>query len=151
MKKLSLILLIMTCVQLSFAQKFTISGTVKEAKTGEPIIGAKIYDLKSKKGTLSNEYGFYSLTLPKDSVYLRVSYIGYTAMEYQFDGVKNYALSVDLMTIQELDEVTVTAEKNIEERTQMSSFDVSIEKIKALPVFLGEKDIIKTMIFSFII
>ena len=126
MKKLSLILLIMTCVQLSFAQKFTISGTVKEAKTGEPIIGAKIYDLKSKKGTLSNEYGFYSLTLPKDSVYLRVSYIGYTAMEYQFDGVKNYALSVDLMTIQELDEVTVTAEKNIEERTQMSSFDVSI-------------------------
>ena len=129
MKKLSLILLIMTCVQLSFAQKFTISGTIKEAKTGEPIIGAKIYDLKSKKGTLSNEYGFYSLTLPKDSVYLRVSYIGYTAMEYQFDGVKNYALSVDLMTIQELDEVTVTEEKNIEERTQMSSFDVSIEKI----------------------
>ena len=72
MKKLSLILLIMTCVQLSFGQKFTISGTIKEAKTGEPIIGAKIYDLKSKKGTLSNEYGFYSLTLPKDSVYLRV-------------------------------------------------------------------------------
>jgi hypothetical protein len=103
MKKTSLILLILTCVQLSFAQKFTISGTVKEAKTGEPIIGAKIYDLKSKKGTPSNEYGFYSITLPKDSVYLRVSYIGYTAMEYQFDGVKNYALSVDLMTIQELD------------------------------------------------
>ena len=145
MKKISIVLLFLSYLQFSFAQNFTISGTVKESKTGEPIIGAKIYDLKSKKGTLSNEYGFYSLTLPQDSVYLRVSYIGYTAMEYQFNGVNNRALSVELMTIQELDEVTVTAEKNIEERTQMSSFDVSIEKIKALPVFLGEKDIIKTI------
>ena len=46
---------------------------------------------------------------------------------------------LNLLTIQELEEVTVTAEKNIEERTQMSSFDVSIEKIKALPVFLGRE------------
>ena len=83
MKKISIVLLFLSYLQFSFAQNFTISGTVKESKTGEPIIGAKIYDLKSKKGTLSNEYGFYSLTLPQDSVYLRVSYIGYTAMEYQ--------------------------------------------------------------------
>jgi len=111
MKKISLLLLLLSCMQLSFAQKFTISGTIKEAKTGEPIIGAKIFDLKSKKGTISNEYGFYSLTLPQDSVSIRVSYIGYTAMEYQFDGKKDIALPVELLTIQELEEVTVTAEK----------------------------------------
>jgi outer membrane cobalamin receptor len=145
MKNISLILILLTCVQLSFSQKFTISGTVKDFKSGEPIIGAKVFDLKSKKGTISNEYGFYSITLPKDSVYLRVSYMGFTAMQYQMDGSKNVALNVELNTVQELDEVTVTAQKNIEEQTQMSSFDVSIEKIKALPVFLGEKDIIKTI------
>ena len=145
MKKTILVLLIISFSFISFSQTFTISGTIKEKNSGEPIIGAKIYDLKSKKGTISNEYGFYSLTLPKDSVYLRVSYMGFSAMEYQMDGSQNYALSVELNTVQDLDEVTVNAVKNIEEQTQMSSFDVSLEKIKSLPVFLGEKDIIKTI------
>ena len=145
MKSILFILFLFSLSFHSFSQKFTISGTVRDQASGEPIIGAKVFDIKSKKGTLSNEYGFFSLTLPKDSVYLRVSYMGFTAMEYQMDGSKNIALQVDLNTIQELDEVTVNAQKNIEEQTQMSSFDVSIEKIKALPVFLGEKDIIKTI------
>lgn len=145
MKNILLIFFFLAFTQVLFSQTFTISGTVKESESGEPIIGAKIFDTKSKKGTLSNDYGFFSITLPKDSVYLRVSYMGYTAMEYQMDGSKNIAVQVDLNTIQELDEVTVSAQKNIEEQTQMSSFDVSIEKIKALPVFLGEKDIIKTI------
>ena len=145
MKNIILSFCFVTLTTLLYSQAFTISGTVKESSSGEPIIGAKVFDTKSKKGTLSNEYGFFSLTLPKDSVYLRVSYMGFTAMEYQIDGSKNIALEVDLSTIQELDEVTVRAQKNIEEETQMSSFDVSIEKIKALPVFLGEKDIIKTI------
>ena len=68
MKKTILVLLIISFSFISFSQTFTISGTIKEKNSGEPIIGAKIYDLKSKKGTISNEYGFYSLTLPKDSV-----------------------------------------------------------------------------------
>ena len=88
---------------------------MKESSSGEPIIGAKVL-IPNQKGTLSNEYGFFSLTLPKDSVYLRVSYMGFTAMEYQIDGSKNIALEVDLSTIQELDEVTVRAQKNIEEK-----------------------------------
>ncbi|MDO7610711.1 MAG: TonB-dependent receptor, partial [Crocinitomicaceae bacterium] len=145
MKSILFILFLFSLSFHSFSQKFTISGTVRDLSSGEPIIGAKVFDIKSKKGTLSNDYGFFSLTLPKDSVYLRVSYMGFTAMEYQMDGSKNTALEVDLNTIQELEEVTVNAQKNIEEQTQMSSFDVSIEKIKALPVFLGEKDIIKTI------
>ena len=145
MKSILFILFLFSISFHSFSQKFTISGTVRDQASGEPIIGAKVFDTKSKKGTLSNDYGFFSLTLPKDSVYLRVSYMGFTAMEYQIDGSKNTVLEVDLNTIQELEEVTVNAQKNIEEQTQMSSFDVSIEKIKALPVFLGEKDIIKTI------
>ena len=142
MKKQLLTLLLICTVSISFSQSFTISGTIKDVESGEPIIGAKVFDTKSKKGTVSNEYGFYSITLPKDSVYLRVSYIGFSAMEYQMDGKQNVALNIELGSVQELDEVTVNAQKNIEEQTQMSSFDVSIEKIKALPVFLGEKDII---------
>ena len=76
MKNIILGFCFVTLTTLLYSQAFTISGTVKESSSGEPIIGAKVFDTKSKKGTLSNEYGFFSLTLPKDSVYLRVSYMG---------------------------------------------------------------------------
>jgi len=61
----------------------TISGYVDESESGEKLIGATIYDLKSGKGTISNDYGFFSLTIPKDSVKIRVSYIGYITQIFE--------------------------------------------------------------------
>ena len=61
----------------------TISGYVQEAESGEKLIGGTVYDLNSNKGTITNDYGFYSLTLPKDSIRLRISYIGYQTQIFE--------------------------------------------------------------------
>ena len=72
-KQIALCLLIINSCFL-FAQKKTISGYVSDGKTQEKIIGAIIYDAKTKLGTITNNFGFYSLTLPSDSVNLLISY-----------------------------------------------------------------------------
>ena len=65
------------------AQKYTISGYISDAETGEKLIAANIFDQKSVAGTVSNNYGFYSLTLPADSVNLSFSYIGFQPQEFR--------------------------------------------------------------------
>ena len=79
MKKSTLVIasLLLLSFNTLLAQKYTISGYISDAETGEMLIGANIYDFKSKSGTVSNTYGFYSLTLDADSAYVNVSYIGY--------------------------------------------------------------------------
>ena len=72
---MSLLVLLASLGSLS-AQKFTITGYLSDAETGEMLIGANVYDFKSESGTVSNTYGFYSITLPSDSVYLTFSYVG---------------------------------------------------------------------------
>ena len=62
-------------------QKATVSGTVTDKVTGETMIGATVMDVRSGKGTVTNAYGFYSLTLAMDTVELRVSYVGYKVEE----------------------------------------------------------------------
>ncbi|MBF69685.1 MAG: hypothetical protein CL837_01900, partial [Crocinitomicaceae bacterium] len=86
----------------SFSQNnITVSGYVDEAESGEKLIGATIYDLKSGKGTITNDYGFYSLTLPKDSVKIRVSYIGYVTQFFEdypkSDVNQNFSLSDQML------------------------------------------------------
>ena len=65
------------------AQKYTISGYVRDADSGEPLISANIYDSHSGAGAVTNTYGFYSLTLPPDSVELNVSYVGFESQKHQ--------------------------------------------------------------------
>ena len=77
-KRLYLVITFLCYALMGVAQeKFTISGYIEDAATGEKLIGANVFDPNSSSGTTSNTFGFYSLTLPKDSVYLAVSYIGY--------------------------------------------------------------------------
>ncbi|MDG1841037.1 MAG: TonB-dependent receptor plug domain-containing protein [Crocinitomicaceae bacterium] len=144
-KKIFLIVLFFLNYSFLFTQKITISGYVKDAESGEPLIGAKIFDIKSKKGVIANEYGFYSLTLLKDSVRLKATFFGYGAMKYEFMPQKNKLLTINLNPIVDIEEVEISSQKRIEEESQMSSFNISMEKVKALPVFLGETDILKTI------
>lgn len=129
------------------AQNVTLSGYVQDLDTGEPLIGASVYDTRSGKGTISNEYGFYSLTLPADSVLLRASYVGYQAMEFRLHVTENRKFAINMKASLVLDDVEITASdlERIEEQTQMSTIDVSMDKVKALPVLLGEKDVLKTI------
>lgn len=68
----------------SIAQKYTISGYVQDLRSGERIISASVYDLKTKQGTITNDYGFFSLTLPSDTVELSISFVGYAAYSSVF-------------------------------------------------------------------
>jgi hypothetical protein len=129
------------------AQNVTISGYVEDSETGEKLIGASIYDTKTMKGTTTNVYGFYSITLPTDSIHLRVSFVGFQTMEYQLAPKKDLTMNVTMNSSVELEEFEVVASEveKIQEKSQMSTIDISMEKVKALPVFLGEKDVLKTI------
>ena len=131
----------------SSQEKFTISGYIEDESTGEKLIAANVFDAKGLDGTTTNTYGFYSLTLPKDSVYLSFSYIGYQTKVIPVYLDKDLTINIKLSDDLSLEEVEVVAERfgRIEEETQMSRIDVPIEQIKRLPALLGEVDVLKTL------
>ena len=150
MKLLTKLLLLFSFCIISFSlfgQKFTISGYIEDASSGEKLIAANVFDEKSAQGTVTNTYGFFSLTLPKDSVELTISYIGYQPKTYRLFLNKNMEMNFKLGSSLELEEVVVTADKvvKIEEETQMSQMKIPIEQIKKVPALLGEVDVLKTL------
>lgn len=131
----------------SVAQKYTISGFVYDESSGEALIGASIYDKKTYQGTATNNYGFFSITLPSDSIQLVVSYVGYTSYENTLLLKKDLVIRVNLKSAFNLKEIEVVADKvdRIEERTQMSTITLPVEQIKKLPAFMGEVDVLKAL------
>jgi len=129
------------------AQKYTISGYISDAETGEKLIAANVFDQKSVAGSVSNNYGFYSLTLPADSVYLSFSYIGFQPEEFRLLLNKDITLDIKLGASVSLEVVEVIGEKleKIEETSQMSRIEVPIEQIKKVPALMGEVDVLKTL------
>ncbi len=150
MKKLLLLFLGMLSflwIDAQETQKFTISGYIEDAESGEKLITANLFDYKSGKGTVSNTYGFYSLTLPKDSVDLRFSYIGYQTESMPLYLDKDMVINIKLSAEVALQEVEIIAEKyeRIEESTQMSTVDIPIAQIKQIPALMGEVDVLKAL------
>jgi hypothetical protein len=129
-------------------KRATISGYVTDIANGEALIGATVQDARSKKGTSTNTYGFFSLTLPAgDSVTLLVTYLGYKPQGYRMLLTEDVQQNVALSENNVLREVEIVAERyeRIEERAQMSRIDVPIEQIKNVPALLGEKDVLKAL------
>ncbi|MCC7507198.1 MAG: TonB-dependent receptor [Saprospiraceae bacterium] len=129
----------------------TISGALKDALNGETLIGATVEAVGLGKGNVSNEYGFYSISLPagKDSITLKFSYIGY---QTEFRRIKPAAGSIKLDVSLSpagaiLNEVVIKANP-LEEKvrsTEMSVSTISTREAKALPALLGEVDVIKIL------
>lgn len=148
MTKYILIFIVFTFITLfTHAQNVTISGHITDAKSGETLIGASIYDANSKKGSLSNTYGFYSLTIPKGRVNLSYFFTGYTLNHQSFDLTRDTMINVRINESVELKELVVIGnQKNIGvQGSQMSTIDVPISLIKTVPSLFGEKDVIKTL------
>ena len=127
---------------------FTISGYIEDVASGEKLIAANVFDLQSLEGAVSNTYGFFSLTLPADSVKLTASYIGFQTVASHFVLRKDTTITFRLSSSIELAEVEVVAEKleRIEENTQMSRMvSVPIEQIESMPALLGEVDVLKSL------
>jgi outer membrane cobalamin receptor len=130
----------------ALAQSYTISGSVVDKERGETLIGATVLDSRSKKGTVTDINGRFSLTLRADSVNLRVSYVGYAPEETNLQLEKNVTFHFQLKPSVELKEVVITAERvNDVKSSQMSAYDVPIEQIKSIPVLFGEADIVKAI------
>jgi hypothetical protein len=132
----------------SFAQdKQTISGTVKDKFTGELLIGAsiKIDDLKG--GTVTNSYGFFSITLPNGKYNLIVTYVGFNGSKQTVDLSKNNELLIELTPISALEEVVVTNKKKNDNVTKalMGVEKLDMKMINQLPVLLGERDVLKSI------
>jgi len=149
-KKYFIILFVLgISIQISAQNKYTISGTIKDAKTGEIMIGALIAvkELPST-GTLTNAYGFFSISLPEGSYTLSCRYAGYTTKDSVVNLKSNKKLNIELgEKFVDLKEVEVSAEKTDKNvsSVQMSSEKLDIKDIKNIPVFFGEKDILKTI------
>ena len=147
MKKIwiSFVLCLLTCAVT--AQKYTISGYLDDVTNGEKLIGASIFELASSAGTVSNVYGFYSITLPAGTYDLQYSYIGYQSVTKTVELSGDVDLNISLepsVTLQEV-EIIAEATEKIEEKTQMSTIGVPIKQIKSLPALGGEVDILKVM------
>jgi hypothetical protein len=128
-------------------QKYTISGYVKDLESGEGLISANIYDYESNNGTVTNTYGFFSLSLDADSVFLEISYIGYESKTFAFYLDKDMEMNIDLSSSITLEAVEISAErsKRIEEQSQMSLVEVPVTQIKKIPALLGEVDVLKAL------
>ncbi len=146
MRPLLLFITILFSAPLLAQENFTVSGTVKLKSTGETVIGATIRSGKS--GTVSNEYGFYSLTLPKGKNALEVSSIGQETKKVDVTLEKNTILNISLEDAsQNLGEVTIksTASGRSISGTQMGVERLSTAEIKNIPVLMGERDLMKAV------
>ena len=129
-------------------EKYTLSGTISEISSNETLIGVNIIIPELQTGTTTNEYGFYSITLPEGQYKVIISYIGFGSLEESIelsqDIIRNFGLTE---SSESLDEVVITQdiEKLNIRKPQMSVNVLSSRTIKEIPVVLGESDVIKAI------
>jgi hypothetical protein len=130
-------------------QKFTISGTIKEKKSGETMIGVTVFPLElSGTGTSCNEYGFYSLTLPEGKYRIVYSFIGYktdTAFVTLNANIKSDRFLLDEAV--QMKEVVVTADRDDDNvmKAEIGVAKINVQETAKLPVIFGERDLLKTI------
>lgn len=132
---------------ISHAQKFTISGTVKDKSNGETAIGANVYLKEITVGAATNVYGFYSINAQKGTYTLVCSYLGYEIFQKTITLDKNQSIDISLVpSMVTTEEVVINAkaDDNVKS-TQMSAVQLDIQQIKKLPAFMGEVDVLKTI------
>lgn len=132
----------------SMAQKYTVSGYIKDASSGESLIGASVYLKEPLKGTTTNHYGFYSITFDQGTYTLVSDFMGYTQFTKTINLNQNMTVNIELepkaITTKE---VVITGDRPDEnlQNTDMGTFQMPVEKIKTIPVLFGEVDILKTI------
>lgn len=128
--------------------KFTVSGYIKDSLTGEVLLGASVYLKEIKKGSTTNTYGFYSITVEKGEYTLVISYVGYQDHTRKINLTKdlriNYSMSETVITGETVDIIGEKSDKNVK-GGEMGTITLTMEQIKNLPAFMGEVDILKTI------
>lgn len=145
---LLVLIFIFCCQQLTAQQKYTLSGYIKDAYSGETLIGATLSVNDKSKGISSNQYGFYSITLDSGKYSFTCTHIGYLPQVITVDLSKDSALNIAMISGASLQqEVIVSARKrdNNVKTAQMGKISLPIEQIKQVPAFLGEVDLLKVV------
>jgi outer membrane receptor protein involved in Fe transport len=146
--RILLLLLISYSGFLAAQEKFTLNGYLRDSLSRETLIGANLTIRSIEKGVVSNGYGFYSITLPKGIYSITCSFIGYQSKEILVN--LNNNLQQDILLLPNaalINNVTVIGRRrdNNVKTAQMGKFELSVNTAKALPAFLGEVDILKTL------
>ncbi|MBK7094358.1 MAG: TonB-dependent receptor [Saprospiraceae bacterium] len=135
----------------TFSQKnITISGYVADKEEGEHLIGANVTDLADQKyAVFTNNYGFYSLNLPKGYHKLKYSYLGYQPEEIVIDLAKDTVINIELISGILLQNVVIDAKKQESRNnitgSQVGTVKLDVGKIKSLPALMGEVDVLKSI------
>ena len=127
---------------------FTISGFIREKKSGEVLIGANIYARGSSFGTITNSYGFYSLTLPQGRYFLNYSFLGFREVTEDIELTKDLRINMELdESRMDMKEVVVKPAESGSDirRSQLSDFNFSNKTLASLPGFAGAPDILKAL------
>lgn len=130
-------------------QRYTISGTITEASSNETLIGVTVAIPELSTGATTNEYGFYSISLPKGNYKVVVSYLGFKDVLQSIALSSNKKINFKLEEeAEQLEEVTVSedAERLDIRKPQMSVSALKVQTIKKIPVVLGEADVIKSLL-----
>jgi len=148
MKRLLIILGFIILFSQVFAQKYTINGTVHDASNGESLIGATIFVRELGTGTITNEYGYFALNIPRGDYELEINYLGFSSINQKIQLDKDLYFDFELYeSSAELQEVVVTGERmdrNIKSN-EMSQVKLQAKTIKKIPAFMGEVDLVKAI------
>ena len=133
----------------SFAQqKITLNGYVKDAANGEELLGVTIYIPSLKAGTITNDYGFYALTVPSGTYEIQFTYIGYKEQVRTVELLGDRTLNIEMQTDAQVMQEIVIQEKPMDENVvavQMSKSTLNMSQVRKLPALFGEIDIIKNI------
>jgi len=126
----------------------TISGYIKDSKNGESLTGATIFQQGSNTGASANEYGFFSITLPKGQHVIGISLIGYktftVSINLDKNIIRNFELSEETKDLEEVEITAEAADKNVTS-VEMGVSKLDIKQINKIPALLGEVDIVRAI------
>ncbi|WP_245892146.1 TonB-dependent receptor [Flavobacterium pallidum] len=133
----------------SAQEKFTLSGTISDHEGNETLIGVNVYISELKTGVSTNEYGFYSISVPKGDYTVVITYVGYQqiteSISLDRDIKKDIKLDSDT---EQLETVTVKADKTVTNirKPEMSTNKLTIQQIRKMPAVMGEVDVLKSIL-----
>ncbi|MCO6175920.1 TonB-dependent receptor [Flavobacterium sp. NRK F10] len=144
--KTTLLFFFVFIIQAMAQEKVTLSGTISDSENKETLLGVSIYIKELNTGTSTNNYGFYSITVPKGEYTVYITYMGYGTIEEKISLTQSFQKDFNLTyESTNLDEVVITAntQKTNIKKPEMSTNKLSIATIKKMPAVLGEVDVLK--------
>jgi hypothetical protein len=129
-------------------ERLTLKGYVKDAKTGEAMVGAMIRALGQPQGAFSNEYGFYSLTIPRGTYTFVTTYLGFQPDTHKVELKANLTLTIELqsrdLNLKEVEITDRTQDQNVTS-AEMSQTRLTAERVRTMPALFGEADVMRTL------